>query len=80
MKNNGLIKNNGLASLNKLDQLFVKGGSLVAQDGNRETFCKSVFKSGEGTASQKQFLQKQFTRKWIKLINQLEKSKGTGQN
>lgn len=53
---------------------------MVAKDGNRETFCKSVFKSGEGTASQKQFLQKQFTRKWIKLINQLEKSKGAGQN
>ena len=32
--------------------------------------CQSVFKSGESTTTQNQF-----TRKWIELINQLEKNK-----
>jgi len=32
--------------------------------------CQSVFKSGESTTTKNQF-----TRKWIELINQLEKNK-----
>ena len=32
--------------------------------------CKSVFKSGENTTSKKQF-----TKKWIELINRLERNK-----
>jgi hypothetical protein len=32
--------------------------------------CKSVFKSGENTP-----LKKQFTKKWIELINRIEKNK-----
>lgn len=35
-----------------------------------KTICKSVFKSGENTISKPQF-----TKKWIELINRLEKSK-----
>ncbi len=34
-----------------------------------KTICKSIFKSGENTTSI------QFTKKWIELINRLEKSK-----
>lgn len=37
---------------------------------NDKTICKSVFKSGENTTSKPQF-----TKKWIELINRLEKSK-----
>jgi hypothetical protein len=33
--------------------------------------CKSVFKSGENTSKS------QFTRKWIEMVNQLEKTKRT---
>lgn len=33
--------------------------------------CKSVFKNGKTT-------KKDFTRKWIELINQIEKRKSTG--
>ena len=36
-----------------------------------DTICKSVFKSGENTTSKSQF-----TKKWIELINKLEKNKG----
>jgi len=36
-----------------------------------KTICKSVFKSGENTTSTSQF-----TKKWIELINKLEKNKG----
>ena len=32
--------------------------------------CKSVFKSGENTP-----LKKQFTKKWIEMINKIEKNK-----
>lgn len=35
-----------------------------------KTICKSVFKSGENTTSKTKF-----TKKWIELINRLEKSK-----
>lgn len=35
-----------------------------------KTICKSIFKSGENTTSKSQF-----TKKWIELINRLEKSK-----
>ena len=34
------------------------------------TVCKSVFKSGENTTSKTQF-----TKKWIELINRLERNK-----
>lgn len=43
----------------------------MIQGEHPESFCKSVFKSGENTV-----LQKQFTIKWIELINRLEKRKG----
>ncbi len=33
--------------------------------------CTSVFKSGENTTSKSQF-----TKKWIELVNRLEKNKG----
>lgn len=36
-----------------------------------KTICKSVFKSGRNTTSTSQF-----TKKWIELINKLEKNKG----
>ncbi len=35
-----------------------------------KSICKSVFKSGESTTSTKQF-----TLKWIELINKIEKGK-----
>ncbi len=35
-----------------------------------KTICKSVFKSGENTTTKIQF-----TKKWIELINKLEKTK-----
>ncbi len=38
---------------------------------DKTTVCKSVFKSGESTISKNQF-----TKKWIELINMLEKNKG----
>ncbi len=36
----------------------------------QQTICKSVFKSGKNTTKA------QYTKKWIELINHLEKSKG----
>ena len=44
----------------------------MAQDDKQQAICKSVFKSGENTTSRKQF-----TGKWIELINKLEKNKRT---
>ncbi len=35
-----------------------------------DTICKSVFKSGENTTSKEEY-----TKKWIELINRIEKSK-----
>lgn len=35
-----------------------------------DTICKNVFKSGENTTSKSQF-----TKKWIELINRLERNK-----
>lgn len=35
-----------------------------------DTICKSVFKSGESTTTESEF-----TKKWIELINTLEKGK-----
>ena len=35
-----------------------------------DTICKRVFKSGENTTSKSQF-----TKKWIELINRLERNK-----
>lgn len=43
----------------------------MANTENSKTICKSVFKSGENTTSTSQF-----TKKWIELINKLEKNKG----
>lgn len=43
----------------------------MANTENSKTICKSVFKSGENTTSTSQF-----TKKWIELINRLEKNKG----
>ncbi len=34
-----------------------------------QVICKSVFKSGENTT-----IKNQFTRKWIELINQIERN------
>jgi hypothetical protein len=45
------------------------GGKL---ERNEQPTCKSVFKSGENTT-----LKSQFTRRWIELINQIEKNKST---
>lgn len=36
----------------------------------QQHICRSVFKSGENTTKA------QFTKKWIELINRLEKNKG----
>lgn len=36
-----------------------------------EALCRSVFKSGESAPSVKQF-----TEKWIELVNRLEKNRG----
>lgn len=41
----------------------------MEKNNNNKNLCKSVFKSGENTSKS------QFTKKWIELINQLEKSK-----
>lgn len=41
----------------------------MEKNNNDKNLCKSVFKSGENTSKS------QFTKKWIELINQLEKSK-----
>ncbi len=38
-----------------------------------QQMCRSVFKSDESTTTKKQF-----THKWIELINQIEKSKIAG--
>ena len=35
-----------------------------------QTLCRSVFKSGESTTSKTQF-----TKKWIEMINRIEKNK-----
>lgn len=43
----------------------------MANTENPKATCKSVFKSGENTTSSSQF-----TKKWIELINKLEKNKG----
>lgn len=38
--------------------------------GNEKEICTSVFKSGENTTSKEEY-----TKKWIELINRIEKSK-----
>lgn len=43
----------------------------MEQKESRQTFCKSVFKSGKNTTSKREF-----TKKWIELINRVEKNKG----
>lgn len=42
----------------------------MANNENPEIICRSVFKSGENTTSMSRF-----TKKWIELINKLEKNK-----
>lgn len=42
----------------------------MAEQQIQQPICRSVFKSGENTTK------KQFTQKWIELINRLEKTKG----
>ena len=42
----------------------------MANNEKSKNICSSVFKSGESTTTKNQF-----TRKWIELINQLEKNK-----
>lgn len=42
---------------------------MAAADHN-QTLCRSVFKSGESTTSKAQF-----TKKWIEMINKIEKNK-----
>lgn len=43
----------------------------MANNKQSKTVCRSVFKSGENTTSKSQF-----TKKWVELINKLEKNKG----
>ena len=38
--------------------------------GDEKEICVSVFKSGENTTSKKEY-----TKKWVELINRIEKSK-----
>ena len=45
----------------------------MAENNEVNTICKSVFKSGESTTTQRQF-----TDKWVELVNTLEKDKGVG--
>ncbi len=42
----------------------------MAENKESTTVCKSVFKSGESTTTEREF-----TDKWIELINTLEKGK-----
>lgn len=42
----------------------------MAENNEPKTVCKSVFKSGESTTTKREF-----TDKWIELINTLEKGK-----
>ena len=42
----------------------------MAEQQIQKPVCRSVFKSGENTTKN------QFTKKWIELINRLEKNKG----
>ena len=42
----------------------------MEQKQQSKAICKSVFKSGESTTSQKEL-----TKKWIELINKIEKDK-----
>ena len=43
----------------------------MANNEKSNSICRSVFKSGESTTSKTQF-----TKKWIELINKIEKNKG----
>lgn len=42
----------------------------MSNTNKNQEVCRSVFKSGESTTSKSQF-----TKKWIELINKIEKSK-----
>ncbi len=42
----------------------------MANTDKTQTLCRSVFKSGESTTSKNQF-----TKKWIEMINRIEKNK-----
>lgn len=43
------------------------------QKNDNKTICVSVFKSGENTTTTQEY-----TRKWIELINQIERDKSQG--
>ena len=62
--------NNGLAAVH-ITVLAIGKGGITNMNENKtdKMICKSIFKSGENTTSI------QFTKKWIELINRLEKSK-----
>lgn len=45
-------------------------GFFMSDIDKTQILCKSVFKSGENTTSREQF-----TKKWIELINRMEKNK-----
>ena len=66
-----LCCNNGLVAVH-ITVLAIAKRRLTNMNENKtdKTICKSVFKSGENTTSKIQF-----TKKWIELINRLEKSK-----
>ena len=67
-----LCCNNGLAAVHISVLAPLLKGGLTNMNATKtdKTICKSIFKSGENTTSKSQF-----TKKWIELINRLEKSK-----
>ena len=47
----------------------------MAENNEMKPVCKSVFKSGESTTTEREF-----TDKWIELVNTLEKGKTYSEN
>ena len=65
-----LCCNNGLAALHITVLAIAKRGlNNMNEKKTDKTICKNVFKSGENTTTKIQF-----TKKWIELINRLEKT------
>ena len=65
-----LCCNNGLAAVHITVLAIAKRGlNNMNEKKTDKTICKSVFKSGENTTTKIQF-----TKKWIELINRLEKT------
>ena len=65
-----LCCNNGLAAVHITVLAIAKRGlTNMNEKKTDKTICKSVFKSGENTTTKIQF-----TKKWIELINRLEKT------